>query len=70
MKLRTIQKFKIPIFASGDWYSPYDAYEMKLYTNCDGILIARGALHNPFIFKDIKNTWKTIAESWYQNLKV
>lgn len=28
---------------------------MLEYTNADGIMIARGALGNPFIFEDIKN---------------
>jgi tRNA-dihydrouridine synthase 2 len=49
----------IPINTSGDCFSAKDSYELKKYTQCDGILIARGACHNPAIFKDIKEHWET-----------
>ena len=50
-------EIKIPIRSSGDWFSCNDAVEIKRYTNCEGILIARGACHNPAIFEDIKEFW-------------
>jgi len=41
---------KIPVFASGNIFSPQMAKQMIDETNCDGILAARGALGNPWIF--------------------
>jgi len=46
---------KIPVMASGNIFSPRLAKKMINETNCDGILVARGALGNPWIFKDIEN---------------
>lgn len=47
----------IPINANGDWFCTNDAVELKAYTGCTGILIARGACHDPTIFEQIKEHW-------------
>jgi tRNA-dihydrouridine synthase B len=44
----------VPVFGSGDLFSPRDCAAMLLETGCDGVLIARGALGNPFIFRDTR----------------
>ncbi len=44
---------KIPIFGSGDITEPYLALKMRSETNCDGVMIGRAALANPWIFKQI-----------------
>ncbi len=57
--IRDIKKnVKIPVFGSGNILTPELAKKMFVVTNCDGILVARGALGNPWIFKDIKNNRK------------
>lgn len=43
---------KIPIFGSGDLFKPEDAKKMLEQTGADGVMFARGAMGNPFIFKD------------------
>lgn len=43
----------IPVIANGDIFSAKDALSMLEETNCDGIMIARGALGNPWIFSEI-----------------
>jgi tRNA-dihydrouridine synthase B len=43
---------KIPIFGSGDLFKPEDAKKMLEQTNVDAVMFARGAMGNPFIFKD------------------
>ncbi len=43
----------IPVFGSGNVYDAKSAKMMLDKTNCDGILVARGALGNPWIFKEI-----------------
>jgi len=53
---RTIGEVKdaldIPVIASGDILSPVLAKKMFDETGCDGIVIARGALGNPWIFRE------------------
>lgn len=42
---------KVPVFGSGDLFKPEDAKRMLEETGCDGVMFARGAMGNPFIFK-------------------
>jgi nifR3 family TIM-barrel protein len=41
----------VPVFGSGDLFSPHDCQIMLEKTGCDGVMIARGCLGNPFIFE-------------------
>lgn len=43
----------IPVWANGDVFKADDALRLKQETGCDGIMVARGALGNPFIFREI-----------------
>jgi nifR3 family TIM-barrel protein len=43
---------RVPVFGSGDLFSARAAKEMLVQTNVDGIMFARGAMGNPFIFED------------------
>ena len=49
----------IPLIASGDVFSGPLAKKMFDETGCDGLAVARGALGNPWIFKEIKEYLKT-----------
>lgn len=42
---------KIPVFGSGDAHSPETARKMLEETGVDGVMFARGAMGDPFIFK-------------------
>jgi nifR3 family TIM-barrel protein len=44
----------IPVFGSGDLNTPEDAAHMLRETGCDGVMFARGALGNPFIFRQTR----------------
>lgn len=41
---------QLPVLGSGDLFSAADALKMVRETGCDGVMFARGALGNPFIF--------------------
>ncbi|MBN2558175.1 MAG: tRNA dihydrouridine synthase DusB [Clostridia bacterium] len=46
------QKLDIPVIGSGDIFSADDAVRMMNATGCDAAMAARGALGNPWIFKN------------------
>lgn len=44
----------IPVIGNGDIFTFEDAVNIVNYTNCDGIMIARGSYGNPWLFKQIQ----------------
>ncbi|MFH1046795.1 MAG: tRNA dihydrouridine synthase DusB [Patescibacteria group bacterium] len=50
---RAKQLVSIPVLANGDINSPTAAIQAMRITGCDGMLIARGSLGNPWLFKEI-----------------
>ena len=46
----------MPVSGSGDVVTIEDAFTRWRETNCDGVLIGRGAMANPWIFRQIEDT--------------
>ena len=53
--IRDVKKaVDVPVVGNGDIFSGADALRMFEETGCDGIMIARGAQGNPWIFEEIR----------------
>lgn len=49
------ENLSIPVIANGDVFTVDDFINIMDATNADGVMIARGAMGNPFLFKYIKD---------------
>jgi nifR3 family TIM-barrel protein len=48
------QAIGVPVIGNGDIWTPSDAIAMITQTDCDAVMIGRGALGNPWIFTGIR----------------
>jgi nifR3 family TIM-barrel protein len=56
------ENLSIPVIGNGDVVDFESYNRMKAETNCDGVMIGRATLGNPFIFEKIKNFNKIISK--------
>lgn len=63
------QILSIPVIGSGDLFTPGDCLRMLEETGCDGIMIARGALGAPWIFRQVLELARTDTFTPASNLE-
>lgn len=51
---RVKEAVRIPVIGNGDIFTAADALRMMRETGCDGVMIARGAQGNPWIFRELR----------------
>ena len=70
--LKDVKKIsKIPVIGNGNLFSIHDVKHMLKLCSLDGVMISRGALGNPWIFKEIKDekTYNPSLEEWWHTVK-
>ncbi|TDB93645.1 tRNA dihydrouridine synthase DusB [Nonomuraea longispora] len=53
---------EIPVLGNGDIWSAGDALRMVARTGCDGVVVGRGCLGRPWLFKDLENAFNGSPE--------
>ncbi len=48
------EKSSVPIIGNGDIFTGEDAVKMINETGCDGVMVARGLIENPFLIEEVK----------------
>lgn len=48
----------IPVFGNGDIWEAHDALRMMRMTGCDGVVIGRGCLGRPWLFRDLADVFE------------
>lgn len=51
---RIREALSIPVVANGDLFTPEDAVRMQRESGCDALMIGRGAMGNPWLFREAR----------------
>src|SRR5919201_5626466 len=53
------QAVKIPVLGNGDIWEAEDALRMMRNTRCDGVIVGRGCLGRPWLFRDLTDVFNS-----------
>jgi nifR3 family TIM-barrel protein len=73
-EVKNNQRMRIPIIGNGDVTTPQECKQRFDQTGVDAVMIGRGAIGNPWIFKEVKHYLETGEElarekfSWYLDI--
>lgn len=56
------EQVRIPVLGNGDIFEAPDAIRMMRETGCDGVVIGRGCLGNPWLFRNLKRLFEGDGE--------
>jgi nifR3 family TIM-barrel protein len=62
------QRVRIPVLGNGDIWEAEDALRMMRTTGCDGVIVGRGCLGRPWLFRDLADVFNARAPSNPPNL--
>ncbi len=48
----------IPVLGNGDVWEAHDALRMQRATGCDGVIVGRGCLGRPWLFRDLRDVFE------------
>ena len=51
------QRVSIPVLGNGDIWEAHDALRMMRQTGCDGVIVGRGCLGRPWLFRDLADVF-------------
>src|SRR5438094_173874 len=57
------QRIRIPVFGNGDIWEAEDALRMMRMTGCDAVIVGRGCLGRPWLFRDLADVFDGRAPS-------
>jgi nifR3 family TIM-barrel protein len=52
------RRIKIPVLGNGDIWEAADALRMMRQTGCDGVIVGRGCLGRPWLFRDLADVFE------------
>ncbi len=50
---RLVEVLDVPVLGNGDIWEPYDALRMMRQTGCQGVIVGRGCLGRPWLFREL-----------------
>jgi nifR3 family TIM-barrel protein len=54
-----VEAVDIPVLGNGDIWEPSDAVRMMVSTGCEGVVVGRGCLGRPWLFRDLAASLRT-----------